>query len=305
MATPNDRRDQTFPKLTEEQIARIASLGERRALSRGQVLFAQGDSAVPFFVLLRGAMEIVNPSETGEALVVVLGPGEFTGETNMLSGRRSLVTARMREDGEVIAFPLSVLRTLVEGDAELSELFMRAFILRRVGLIAGRLGDVVLLGSRHSADTLRLQEFLTRNGHPYVSMDVELDPGAQSILERFSVRVEDVPILVCRGSRVLKNPSNSEVAECLGFNAVIDQTAVRDVVVVGAGPAGLAAAVYAASEGLDVLVLEANAPGGTENRGTMRVTSSLVAAEAVLVSWPGRARRARAPREHPRPSGLN
>jgi len=263
MAIPNDdRREQTFPRLTEAQIARIASFGERRAVARGQVLFAQGDSAVSFFVLLRGTMEIVNPGEQGDALVVVHEPGEFTGETNMLSGRRSLVTARMREDGEVIAFLPGALRALVERDPELSELLMRAFILRRVALIAGRLGDVVLLGSRHSADTLRLQEFLTRNGHPYAWMDVELDPGARAILARFAVRVEEVPILVCRGTRVLKNPSNAEVANCLGLNAQIDQAAVRDVVVVGGGPAGLAAAVYGASEGLDVLVLEANAPGG-------------------------------------------
>ncbi len=262
MATPDERREQTFPKLTDEQLTRIASLGERRMLSRGQVLYAQGDSAIPFFVLLRGTLELVNPGEGGEARVVVLEPGEFTGETNMLSGRRSLVTARMLEDGEALAVPPSALRTLVDRDPELGEVLLRAFILRRVALIAGRFGDVVLVGSRHSADTLRLQEFLTRNGHPYASMDVDLDPGARAILERFSVRIEDVPILVCRGTRLLRNPSNSEVAGCLGLNANIDQAAVRDLVVVGAGPAGLAAAVYGASEGLDVLVLETNAPGG-------------------------------------------
>ena len=262
MATPGERREQTFPKLTGAQIARVAALGERRAVRSGEVLFAQGDVAPSFFVLLRGLLEVVSPGERGDTPLVVHEPGEFTGETNMLSGRRSLVTGRMREDGEVIALPREALRAVVARDPELSELFMRAFILRRVALIAGRLGDVVLLGSRHSADTLRLQEFLTRNGHPYLPLDVETDPDARAILERFAVRVEEVPILVCGGGHIMKNPSNAEVAERLGFNAVIDATLVRDVVVVGAGPAGLAAAVYGASEGLDVLVLEANAPGG-------------------------------------------
>jgi thioredoxin reductase (NADPH) len=262
MALAGERREQTFPKLTQDQIARIAPLGETREVSRGQVLFSQGDTGCPFFVLIRGTMEVVNPSEQGDTVVVVHEPGEFTGETNLLSGRRSLVTGRMLADGTVLAFPPSALRTVVERDPELSDIFMRAFILRRVALIAGRLGDVVLLGSRHSADTLRLQEFLTRNGHPYASMDVEADHGARAILDKFNVRIEEVPILVCRGTRVLKNPSNAEVADCLGFNAVIDAGVIRDLVVVGAGPAGLAAAVYGASEGLDVLVLEANAPGG-------------------------------------------
>jgi len=257
-----DRREQTFPKLSSAQIGRVAALGEKRAVARGEILFAQGDSAIPLFVLTRGALEVVNPGDHGEVPLVILEPGEFTGEATMLSGRRSLVTGRMREDGEVIAISPKALRVLLEGDPELSDLFMRAFILRRVALIAGRLGDVVLLGSRHSADTLRLQEFLTRNGHPFASMDVELDSGARTILEHFAVRTEEVPILICRGTRVLKNPSNAEVAECLGFNAQIDARALRDVVVVGAGPAGLAAAVYGASEGLDVLVVEANAPGG-------------------------------------------
>jgi thioredoxin reductase (NADPH) len=139
---------------------------------------------------------------------------------------------------------------------------MRAFILRRVELIAQGLGDVVLVGSNNSPGTLRLREFLTRNGHPYASVDVEKDPDVQELLDRFQVRVEDAPIAICRGDQVLRNPSNQEVADCLGFNDAIDQAQIRDVVIVGAGPAGLAAAVYGSSEGLDVLVLEGNAPGG-------------------------------------------
>ncbi|HEY1552095.1 MAG TPA: NAD(P)/FAD-dependent oxidoreductase, partial [Kofleriaceae bacterium] len=146
--------------------------------------------------------------------------------------------------------------------AEISELLMRAFILRRVGLITAGLGDVVLIGSRHSANTLRIQEFLTRNGHPHTTIDVDTDPGAQALLEQFHVAITDVPIVICRGRNALKNPSIVELADCLGYTPQLDAERVRDVVVVGAGPGGLAAAVYGSSEGLDVLVLESTAPGG-------------------------------------------
>jgi thioredoxin reductase (NADPH) len=139
---------------------------------------------------------------------------------------------------------------------------MRAFILRRVALIAAERGDTVLIGSSHSAATLRIREFLSRNGQPHAYLDVDKDPGVQALLDRFELRVADIPVLICRYERVLKSPTNEEVADCLGFNQLVDPAAVRDVVVVGGGPAGLAAAVYGASEGLNVLVLETNAPGG-------------------------------------------
>ena len=143
---------------------------------------------------------------------------------------------------------------------------MRAFILRRVALIARGTGDATLIGSVHSAGTLRLQEFFTRNGHPYTYVDVDRDSEVQALLDRFDVGVADVPIVICRGEIVLKNPSNESVADCFGLNAAFDPGRVRDVVVVGAGPGGLAAAVYAASEGLDVLVVETNAPGDRRER---------------------------------------
>src|SRR5262249_17788611 len=142
------------------------------------------------------------------------------------------------------------------------DILMRAFLLRKVELIAQGIGDAVLLGSVHSPGTLRIKEFLTRNGHPYSYIDLDRDSGVQEMLDRFHVSVDDVPVVVCRGETVLRNPRNTEIAECLGLNQPIDQSQLRDVVVIGAGPAGLAAAVYAASEGLDVLVLEGNAPGG-------------------------------------------
>src|SRR5262249_20294797 len=150
--------------------------------------------------------------------------------------------------------------SLVQTDSEIGDLLMRAFILRRVELIAQGLGDVVLLGSSRSADTLRIREFLTRNTHPFSSVDVESQADVQDILDRFHVGREEVPIVICRTDQVLRNPSNEKLADCLGFNDAIDRTRVRDLVIVGAGPAGLAAAVYGSSEGLDVLVIDMFAP---------------------------------------------
>ena len=201
-------------------------------------------------------------SDKGETPVVVHEPGGFTGEANVLSGRRSLGRARVVESGEAIEVNRDQLLAIVQTDAEISEIIMRAFILRRVELFAQGLGDVVLVGSMHSRGTLRIKEFLTRNGHPHSYIDLDRDADVEELLDRFHVAVADVPVLICRGDVVLRNPTNREIADCLGFNEAIDQTHLRDVVIVGAGPSGLAAAVYGASEGLDVLVLESNAPGG-------------------------------------------
>ncbi len=254
--------ERMFPTLTATQIARIAAHGRVRSTRRGEVLFEAGAQVVPFFVVTAGQVEIVQPSGTSEVVVAIHEPGQFTGEVNMLSGRRTLVRARVSKAGEVIEMDRQRLLALVQTDAEISEILMRAFILRRVELIAHGLGDVVLIGSSHCAGTLRVKEFLTRNGHPHSYIDLDRDADIQNLLDRFQVAFSDVPVVICRGDVVLRNPSNDEIAECLGLNEAIDETQVRDVIVVGAGPAGLAAAVYAASEGLDVLVLEMNAPGG-------------------------------------------
>jgi thioredoxin reductase (NADPH) len=257
-----ERRAQMFPTLSDAQIGRVARHATRRTVRAGETLFEQGDVHLGMFVVLTGELAITDPSIAGDHPVVVHGPGQFTGEVTALSGRRALVRARMRTDGEVLALDAPALRGLVQGDPELSELFMRAFILRRVALISEGFGDATLIGSTHSAHTLRLQEFFTRNAHPYVYIDVERDPAVQSLLDRFHVGVGDVPVVICRGERVLKNPSNEEVSDCFGFNAPLDPDAIRDLIVVGAGPGGLAAAVYGASEGLDTLVIEEKAPGG-------------------------------------------
>jgi thioredoxin reductase (NADPH) len=255
--------DQTFPKLTPVQIERVATHGHARRIEHGEVLGAVGKVTPNFFVVSSGTIEVVQPGDSGKtATVTVIGPGEFTGEVSMLSGRPSLVTLRVGEPGEVIEVAREDLLSLIQTDAELSEIFVRAFLLRRAGLVAGGLGDVVLVGSNHSSDTIRIKEFLTRNLHPYVFIDPDRDVGVQDLLDRFKFAIADLPVLICRGNAVLRNPTNRQIADCLGFNEAIDQVHVRDVVIVGAGPAGLAAAVYAASEGLDVLVVEANSPGG-------------------------------------------
>src|SRR5438128_2782960 len=256
------RVDQVFPMLTPEQIARLAVHGQVRHVQRGEVLMEAGEQTPRFFVVTAGHIVIVRPSGVTEALVAVLHPGQFTGELTMLSGRRGIVRIRAGEPCTVIEVEREHVLALVQTDSELSDILLRAFLLRRVELIAHGFGDVVLVGSRHSPGTLRIQAFLTRNGHPYASIDLDRDAGVQALLDQFQVTVDDVPVVVCRGVVVLRNPTNGQIADCLGFNAAIDHTQVRDLVIVGAGPSGLSAAVYSASEGLDVLVLETNAPGG-------------------------------------------
>jgi thioredoxin reductase (NADPH) len=260
--TQYERPEHIFPTLTATQIARVSAHGKKRAVQAGEVLLEPGDSNFPFFLVTLGAMEIMRPTCEGEDPVVVFQVGQFSGEVGILSGRRSMVRARMREAGELIELDRPGLQELIETDSELSEILMRAFIMRRVEFIAHGWGDAVLLGTSNSSGTLRIKEFLTRNGYPHAYIDLEGESKVQELLDHFQVTAGDVPIVICRGKNVLRNPTNQQVADCLGWNEGIDLTKVRDVIVVGAGPSGLAAAVYAASEGLDVLVIETYAPGG-------------------------------------------
>jgi thioredoxin reductase (NADPH) len=254
--------ERLFPTLTAQQISRIAALGRRRSTARGEVLVDVGDKIVPFFVVLSGEIQAVRAFDGAETLNASLRAGQFSGEATLISGRQSMARLRVSEPGELIELSRDQFLALVQTDAELSEILMRSFILRRVELIARDLGDIVVIGSAYNPGTLRVKEFLTRNGHPFHYMDLDRDRVAQELFDRFHVTVDDVPVVVRSGGVVLRNPSNAAIAECLGFNADLDETRVNDLLIVGAGPAGLAAAVYAASEGLDVLVLESNVPGG-------------------------------------------
>jgi thioredoxin reductase (NADPH) len=257
-----EQLDAMFPRLDDSQIARLSAFGEQRQARAGEILFDQGDETHGVFVVIAGSIEILSVSNGGESIIRLLECGAFTGEVNQLSGRRSLVRCRAREASTVVEIGRANLQRVMQTDAALGEIFLRAFLLRRVYLIAHATGDAVLVGSSHSSDTLRLREFLTRNGHPHTYVDLDKDADVQDLLDQFKIQVTDIPVLICRSELVLRNPTNAEAAECFGFNAGIDEGAVYDLIVVGAGPSGLAAAVYGASEGLSVLVVESNAPGG-------------------------------------------
>ena len=263
MADSPERLEAMFPKLTRAQIDRLRPVGRPRQFAPGELIYERGSAKRAFYVLLEGRVEIASPAPEGEERITIHAAGEFTGEVDMMSGRQSLVGARALDATKVLEIDLAQLRHIVQTDAELSEIFLRAFALRRAHLIANKLGGIVLIGSSHSADTLRLKAFLARNGHPHVYLDVERDRDVDALLEHFQIALGDIPVMICKQrDHALRNPSNAEVAAALGFNTELDAGHVHDLVVVGAGPSGLAAAVYAASEGLDVLVLETSAPGG-------------------------------------------
>ncbi len=256
------RGDETFPVLTEAEISVVHEVSHERAVHAGEILFEEGEPTVKLYVVLEGELEVILPRSASEEPFHVYQRGGFTGEMSLLAAGHALVRCQARTAGIVLEIDRRALREVVAGHSALGEKMMRAFILRHAELVTSDVSGVVLVGSRHSAATLRVQQFLTRNSHPHQTIDVESDPAAQKLLDQFGVTVEDVPIVIALGRRVLKNPSNEQLAECLGYAPALDAAKVRDVVVLGAGPAGLAAAIYGASEGLDVLVLESTAPGG-------------------------------------------
>ena len=253
--------DRVYPTLTPPQLDRVAAHGRRRVVAEGEVLVHPGEKAARVFVVLAGRIEILHPSPVKE-VVVVIDPGMFTGEATMLSGRRGLATIRGGAPSEVIEVARDDILSLIQRDAELGPIFMHEFIQRRVELIARDVSNLFVLGSADCRGTLRVSEFLTRNGHPYTLLDLDHDAGVRELLDRFDSAPTDLPVVFRGETLVLRNPSNRQIANALGFNDGIDQTRIRDIVIVGAGPAGLAAAVYGASEGLDVLIVESTAPGG-------------------------------------------
>ncbi len=249
------------PKLTPEQIARLEPFGAREALPRGAVLFDEGDFDIDFFVILSGQVDIRQYTPEGFRSIVKEGPGEFVGDTSTLSGRAAVVQAVADEDSEVLRIAPAKLRRVVVEDSELSDRILRTFLVRRSFLIESGHSAIKVIGSRYSPDTHRLRSFLTRNDLPFSFLDLEDDPAVAALLEQFGVGVEETPILMHRDRDIYRNPRVEDVAHCLGLD-VIESDDVRDVLVVGSGPAGLAASVYAASEGLSVMAIDTDAPGG-------------------------------------------
>ncbi|TFW16678.1 FAD-dependent oxidoreductase [Duganella callida] len=257
-----NRRHQIFPTLSEDQFDVLLSYGERRRFAAGDVLFHQGDRHIPMFVIISGAIEVERGSALGSTKIGRHGPGMFTGEMGSLAGRAAVATARVVEDSELIVISEDALRTLVISEAALSETIVRAYILRRVAYMSDQTGGVLVFGARNSQQTLILRHFLSRNGQPAAYFDTEADPDAPGLMDRFGIAVDDIPAVVTPGGQVLRQPSLRELADGIGISPDGLDGRLFDVVVVGAGPAGLAAAVYAASEGLSVAVLDAKAPGG-------------------------------------------
>lgn len=254
--------DIAFPRLTAGQIDTLLPWGRVRPTAPGEYLWREGDRGFCFYVVLSGRVEIVESSGAAPRRVAVHEPGEFTGDVDVLSGRVSLVSAPVLEPGEVLELPAEALRRVVGEVPELSELFLRAFLMRRTLLLGQGFQGLRIVGSRFSPEAHQLREFASRNAIPYTWVDLERDPQAEALLRTFGVGPEQTPIVIGRDGKWASNPSVSDLARYMGLDVTLQAGDVFDLVVVGAGPAGLAAAVYAASEGLRTLVVDGVAAGG-------------------------------------------
>lgn len=250
-----------FPALADDQIAFLMRYGEARKVEAGQVLFREGDRSYDFIVILEGEVEIVDKFEGEARTIAVHGARRFLGEMNMLTGQSVYLSAVMREGGEVLAIPPDKLKAIITDEPTLSDIILKAFLARRSVLM--RVGTGLrIVGSRWSKDALRLREFAVRNRLPHRWIELEEDAGAEALLGRFGVQPQETPVAIWLGEKVLKNPSNAELARTIGLDVDTSREQMYEIIVVGAGPAGLAAAVYGASEGLATLSLEAVALGG-------------------------------------------
>jgi thioredoxin reductase (NADPH) len=260
---PIAREAETFPRLSAEILARIARYGSEERFAAGAPIFSRGDRNVDFFVVVAGSIEVFDVDEHDLPQVfLVLRSRQFSGELTLFNERAVLVSARASEETVLLRVRRADFRRLVSTEADIGEIVMRAFILRRVGLIRHVHGGVVVVGSAHTADTLRLVQFLSRNAYPHRLVDTEHDAGGDGFLDCFSLAAADLPVVIAPGHRVLRKPSLAQLADDLGLTETFDHAQVFDLAVVGAGPAGLAAAVYGASEGLQTIVVESLAPGG-------------------------------------------
>ncbi len=257
----NGIRSSAFPRLADDHIEFLKRYGEARKIEPGQVLFREGDRSYDFIVILEGEVEIVDNFEGEARTIAVHGARRFLGELNMLTGQAVYLTAMVRRDGEVLAIPPDNLKKIITEEPTLSDIILKAFLARRSVLMRAGTG-LRIVGFRHSKDTMRLREFATRNRLPHVWIDPEEDEGALALLERFGVKPEETPVGIWQGEKVLKNPTNAELARAIGLNVETSRKGIYDLIVIGAGPAGLAASVYGASEGLSTLSLEAVALGG-------------------------------------------
>jgi thioredoxin reductase (NADPH) len=259
MGEPVDRNG-AFPRLNEDQRARLRAVGSTRAVESGEVLFREGDAGYDFFVVQSGAVAVVEGYGRGNRVIAVHGPNRFLGEVNLVTGAPPYLSAVVRDAGEVIQVPAKRLCALLSEDEELSNVILRAFMSRR-SILIGIGAGVQVVGSRYSEDTRRVRTFLARNRTPYHWMDLEEDEEADALLRAFGVGACETPVVIA-GEHVLRNPSNADIASMLGFGSRGAAPPMCDLVIVGAGPAGLAAAVYGASEGLDTQVIDKVAFGG-------------------------------------------
>jgi thioredoxin reductase (NADPH) len=256
------RRDQMLPELDPLEIERMRRFGETRNFAQDEVIVTAGQVGPGLVVILSGEIDIVRHESSRKGIIVTHGSGQFMGELAQLAGRPALADAIARKPVQALIIAPERLRALLVAEAELGERIMRALILRRVGLLEIGAGGPIIVGLAENGDVLRLQGFLRRNGHPHQLLDPNADDEAKALIERFRVDPSQLPIVLCPGGQMLRNPSEQQLARCLGLVRPIDPERVYDVAVVGAGPAGLATAVYAASEGLSVLVIDCRAFGG-------------------------------------------